>query len=141
MSHCASCSRVTNEPTNKDAVTSNGVLWCAHCAKITETPEGYLFVPLSSPGRIVEVNRDDPLEAWIDCFEMKPKHRILVKNAKKEIQRAWELWGGDKTTDIAMFQFFGWLTRHRPYFLTFRSKGDPWQTVHTWLIQYESSAR
>jgi len=108
-----------------------------NCANIQRTPGGTEFVPSTSPGRIVNVNRNDPLEAWIDCYEMKPKHRTLKEQAKKEIQRAWQLWDGDKRQDIAMFQFFCWLRRHRPYFLTFRVKGDPWQTVHSWLIQYE----
>jgi hypothetical protein len=86
-----------------------------------------------------DVNQDDPLDAWIDCYDMKPKTRILVKKAKREIQRVWEIWDGNKASDQAMFMFFGWLHRHRPYFLTFRSKGDPWQTVHSWLLQYEYS--
>lgn len=139
MAHCASCNRSTTDPDNEAPIEFNGVSWCQHCAKIQHTPDGDMFIPLSSPGRIVEVNRDDPLAAWIDCFEMKPKHRILKKDAKKEIQRAWELWDGDKGRDIATFDFFCWLNRHRPYFLTFRKKGDPWQTVHSWLIQYETA--
>jgi hypothetical protein len=80
---------------------------------------------------------DDPLTAWEDCYEKKPKKRILVRKAKAEIQRAWGLWEEDKSSEISMLAFYGWLTRYRPYFLTFRVKGDPWQTVHSWLIQYE----
>ncbi|MEX3896372.1 hypothetical protein [Paraburkholderia sp. BR10954] len=84
---------------------------------------------------------DDPVDAWQDCYEAKPKKRIRKDNARAEIQRAWSIWDGDKASGHAMFLFYGWLQRHRPYFLTFRAKGDPWQTVHSWLIQYEDSRR
>ncbi|SPB14878.1 hypothetical protein NOV72_02109 [Caballeronia novacaledonica] len=80
---------------------------------------------------------DDSLDAWLDCYEMKPKKRIRKDDAKAEVQRAWALWDGDKTTGQPMFLFYLWLARQRPYFLTFRAKGDPWQAVHSWLIQYE----
>jgi hypothetical protein len=60
-----------------------------------------------------------------------------MKDAKSEIQRAWPMWDGDKRAKDSMFVFFRWLTRYRPYFLSFRSKGDPWQKVHSWLIQCE----
>ena len=86
---------------------------------------------------MVERTDDDPLQAWWDCYKLNPKKRILVNQARREIQRAWELWDGDKTLNMSKFMFFGWLQRHRPYFLTFRGKGDPWQRVHSWLIQYE----
>jgi uncharacterized protein YndB with AHSA1/START domain len=88
---------------------------------------------------MVSVNIDDPLEAWQDCFDMKPKKRILVRQAEREIQRAWQQWSGDKNSNSAKIIFFGWLSRHRPYFLTFRSKGDRWQIVHSWLIQHEDN--
>ena len=84
---------------------------------------------------------DDPINAWEDCYHKEPKKRIPVKKAKAEIQRAWELWEGDKADDLSMFMFFGWLERYRPYFLTFSSNGGPWQTVHSWLIQYEGQKR
>jgi len=84
-----------------------------------------------------EEAKDDPIDAWEDCFHKVPKKRIPVKKAKAEIQRAWELWEEDKSGDLSMFVFFGWLTRYRPYFLTFRGKGSQWQTVHSWLIQHE----
>ena len=138
MPYCAACGRSNDDPANNEPIVFNGIQWCSYCAKIKTTDSGLQFILPSSPGRIIEVNKDDPLEAWIDCFEMKPKKRILVKNAKTEIQRTWELWEGDKTKEIAQFKFFGWLNRHRPYLLTFRCKGDPWQKVHSWLIQYET---
>jgi hypothetical protein len=84
---------------------------------------------------------DDPLFAWQDCYPMVPKRRIKVKDAKLEIQRAWMMWDGDKSAGQAMFIFYAWLTRYRPYFLTFRCKGDPWQKVHIWLLQYEQVER
>jgi hypothetical protein len=84
---------------------------------------------------------DDPLSTWQDCYVMKPKRRIRKDAAKAEVQRAWALWDGDKTGGQSMFFFFLWLARHRPYFLTFRVTGDPWQTIHSWLIQYEDGQR
>jgi len=111
--------------------------WCASCAKVGQTSQGEKFISMPSPGRMYEMDEDDPLAAWQDCYETKPKRRILVKQAKTEIWRAWELWDGDRTNSESMFIFFGWLQRHRPYFLTFRNKGDPWQKVHSWLVQHE----
>jgi len=79
----------------------------------------------------------DPLDAWRDCYDMKPKRRIKKDEAKREIQRAWAMRGDDSGGSEDMFAFFGWLQRHRPFFLTFRDSGDPWQTVHSWLLQFE----
>jgi len=138
MSHCSSCSRSDSDSDMDDVILFHGIHWCPHCARVKEDAESNRYILLPSPGRMSDVNRDDPLDAWIDCYEMKPKTRILIKKAKIEVLRAWENWSGDKNSSQAKFMFFGWLNRHRPYFLTFRSKGDPWQTVHSWLIQYES---
>jgi hypothetical protein len=80
---------------------------------------------------------DDPLIAWKDCHLMQPKKRILLEDAKSEIQRAWAIWDGDKSAENSMFVFSGWLARHRPYFLTFRAKEDPWRKVHGWLVEHE----
>lgn len=85
-----------------------------------------------------ESTADDALAAWHDCYSMAPKHRIKKDQAKAEIQRAWAMWDGDKSDlESAMFIFFGWANQFRPYFLTFRCKGDPWQTVHSWLLHAE----
>ncbi len=139
---CASCGRIEgNGPNAGEVVSYLGMKWCASCAAVGQTTQGNKFVSIPSPGRMYETDKDDPLAAWVDCYETKPKKRILVKKAKTEIQRAWELWEGDKTSSEAMFMFFRWLQRHRPYFLTFRSKGDPWQKVHSWLIQYEGQRK
>lgn len=135
--YCASCGRTDSE----GSITFKGVKWCTSCAAIEQTQNGKIYVLMPSPGRMYEGSEDDPLNAWEDCFEKKPKKRILVKKAKSEIQRAWELWEGDKTSDLSMFTFFGWLTRYRPYFLTYRGRGDPWQTVHCWLIQHEGKKK
>lgn len=138
--YCASCRRTNGGGPNGIAtVTYQRVEWCTSCASIKKTPEGVTYVSFPSPGRMYESAEDDPIDAWEDCFHKEPKKRITVKKAKTEIQRAWELWEGDKSSNISMFAFFGWLTRHRPYFLTFRAKGDPWQTVHSWLIQHEGN--
>ena len=79
----------------------------------------------------------DALEIWRDCYEMRPKAHIRTKEARLEIQRAWSVWDGDKNAIMSKILFFTWLQRFRPYFLTFRCKGDPWQSVHSWLLEYE----
>ncbi len=136
--HCASCSRSDNASSDGvETVTYQGQKWCTFCAAIGRTADGIAYVSQPSPGRMTEGSTTDPLVAWEDCYSKTPKKRILVKRAKAEIQRAWENWEEDKTGDPSMLHFFGWLLRFRPYFLTFRSKGSPWQTVHSWLIQYE----
>jgi hypothetical protein len=33
------------------------------------------------------------------------------------------------------FLFFCYLQRHRPHLLNFECSGDPWQHVHSWLLQ------
>ena len=135
---CASCGRTDNGGINGvETITYQGVKWCTSCAAIKQTAKGATYVSIPSPGRMYEGSKEDPLNAWEDCYSKKPKKRILVKKAKAEIQMAWERWEGEKSGDHSMFVFFAWLTRYRPYFLTFRGKGDPWQTVHSWLIQYE----
>ena len=140
--HCASCGRVDSEGENGvSTVTYLGATWCGSCAAIGQIADGAKYVSMPSPGRMYEGSESDPIDAWIDCYDNKPKKRILVRKAKSEIQRAWHLWEGDKSDDFSMFVFFGWLQKHRPYFLTFRGKGDPWQTVHSWLIQYEGQKK
>jgi len=84
---------------------------------------------------MVQGDQVDILEVWRDCYKMEPKHRIKVRDAKKEIQRAWDLWNEDKDATMTKLMFFFWLQRNRPYFLTFRCSGDPWQTVHSWILE------
>ena len=132
--YCASCSR----PEDSTTVTYLGIWWCAVCASIGEVPSGGRFVSQPSPGRMIERTHEEPLEAWQDCYTMKPKKRILKAKAKAEIQRTWKMWDGDKNNNASMLLFFGWVQRFRPYFLTFRGKGDPWQQVHSWLVQSEN---
>ena len=85
-----------------------------------------------------EAAADDALAAWHDCYSMKSKRSIKKDQAKAEIQRAWAMWEEDKSNlESAMLNFFLWATKFRPYFLTFRCTGDPWQTVHSWLVQAE----
>ena len=140
--HCASCGRTDIGGTNcLKTITYQGVKWCTSCAAIKQTAKGETYISAPSPGRVYEGLKDDPLSAWEDCYTKKPKKRILVKKAKTEIQKAWEGWGGEKSGDESMFAFFCWLTRYRPYFLTFRCSSDPWQIVHGWLNQYEGQKR
>lgn len=136
--HCATCGRLDKSgPDGADPVTYLGHKWCTFCAAVGRTAKGAVYVSQPSPGRMIEGSTTDPLAAWEDCYSTTPKKRILVTSAKAEIQRSWENWDGDKMGELSMFMFYGWLSRFRPYFLTFRSKGDPWQTVHSWLLRYE----
>ncbi len=143
--HCASCGRSAGTgPNGVDTVVCLEQEWCARCARIGQTSSGLVYVNQPSPGRMYEDPIVDPLDAWIDCYGMKPKRRIKVDEARPEIQCAWAMWDGDKDASGAMLMFFGWLRRFRPYFLTFRnvrSSGDPWQRVHSWLRQYERANR
>lgn len=137
--HCASCGRLDRSgPDGVEPITHLGQKWCTFCAAIGRTAGGATYVSQPSPGRMTQGSTTDPLEAWEDCYSKTPKKRILVKRAKAEIERAWENWDGDKSGELSMFTFY-WqlLARFRPYFLTFRCKGDPWQTVHSWLLRYE----
>jgi hypothetical protein len=136
--YCASCRRSNQKgPNCVETIEDHGVVWCTSCANIVKTKSGVKGIGLPSPGRMHERLEEDPLKAWEDCYVKKIKKRILVKKARSEIQRAWDLWERDKNNSESMFAFYCWLTRFRPYFLTFRCQGDPWQTVHSWLIQYE----
>jgi len=140
--YCASCGRTDEVGQNwVQTILYQGVKWCASCAAIQQTTGGETYVLIPSPGRMYEGTINDSLAAWEDCYEKKPKKRILVKKAKTEIQNAWKIWDGNKSINQSMLIFFTWLSRHRPYFLTFRSKGDPWQKVHSWLIQYENQTK
>ncbi len=95
-----------------------------------------------SPGRLTNKPANDPLAAWEDCYSKIPKKRIIKEKARTEIQRAWAIWEGDKSNNLqSMMMFYAWLLRFRPYFLTFRERGDPWQTVHGWLLRYERDAK
>jgi len=140
--HCPSCGRTAgNGPNGVGTVLYLNQEWCVRCARIMRIPSGNACILQPSLGRMVAGPTTDPLDAWIDCYVMTPKRRIKVDEARREIQRAWAMWNGDKGASEAMFMFFGWLQRHRPYFLTFRNKGDPWQRVHSWLIQWERISR
>ena len=131
--YCASCGR----PEDASTVSYLGIKWCSICAKVRAISGGGRFVSQPSPGRMIGGENNDPLAAWEDCYLLEPKKRIIKSKAKAEIQRAWGLWEGDKSGNASMLLFFGWLRRFRPYFLTFRCKGDPWQQVHVWLLQVE----
>ena len=137
---CSACGPTSSPgPSQLKTVSYLGMQWCTQCAATHKTATGSICVHQPSPGGVYEGIGDDPLDAWLDCYPMKPKKRILVKRAKSEIQLAWETWGGSDRSELRMFEFFQWLQRHRPYFLTFRCKGDPWQCIHSWLIQHEDA--
>lgn len=129
---CASCGR-TNDfgPDGAKPFECMSQLWCSYCAC---TDGRYLKTP--TPGKMVS-KPVNVLAAWQDCYDMKPEKRILRKDARVEIQRAWEQWDGDKSSSMAKLEFFGWLQTYRPYFLTFRGGSDKWQRVKYWVIEYE----
>lgn len=136
--HCPSCGRTSEPGTNyTEALHDHDSAWCSYCAHIIQHDNGKRYVVPSGPGRMFEGTTLDVLAPWRDCFVMTPKRRILTKNAKSEIQRAWRNRDGDKRHHEAMFCFYCWLTRHRPYFLTFRCNSDRWQTIHCWLREAE----
>ena len=136
--HCPSCGRsVGTGPNGVNTVLYLERAWCERCARIVLTSDGKVWVHEPSPGLMVEGSKIDLLDAWTDCYVMKPKWRIKVDEARCEIQRAWEMWNGDKEADQSMLIFYGWLWRSRPYFLTFRCSGDRWQRVHSWLLRCE----
>lgn len=138
MLRCASCGRTDSGGANGvDTITYKEMVWCSSCVDVKYTTKGEAYIAMPSPGRMYEGAEDDAINAWEDCYLKKVKKRILVKKAKAEIQRAWDLWNGNKSVGDPMFAFFCWLTKFRPYFLTFRNSGDPWQTIHGWLIHYE----
>lgn len=138
--HCPSCGRGEGlGPNDVETVSYLDQKWCVSCAAVRYTDRSaYIVQP--SPGLMVEGSTDDPLVAWEDCYSKAPKKRILKLKAKAEIQRAWSMWDGDKSHNMSKITFYAWLTKFRPYFLTFRGYGDPWQTVHCWLRQYERKA-
>lgn len=85
MSYCLSCYRKDTEPDMGDTVFFKGDNWCPHCSRVKEDANSNRYVLLPSPGRMANVNRDDPLDAWKDCYDMKPKVRIFIKKAKSEV--------------------------------------------------------
>jgi len=135
--YCSSCNRKEGTGTNDvETIAFQDAKWCSSCADIKKLNGGETYVSMPSPGRMTN-GEYNILTTWQDCYSMKPKKKILKKQAKNEITRAWDLWEEDKTQDLSMFFFFGWLTKYRPYFLTFRDTGSQWQTVHSWLIRHE----
>jgi hypothetical protein len=136
--HCRSCGRAADADSNGVAsVVYLGQRWCVRCARVARTSGGTIFVAQPSPGRMYEGAATNVLDIWSDCYEMVPKRRIKVREAKLEVQHAWKKWNGKKNSVMSMMIFFTWLQRFRPYFLTFRTTGDPWQHIHSWLIEYE----
>ena len=126
--YCASCGRSDSRGLDGVATVSYlEISWCKLCAAVGRAAEGGTYVSQPSPGRMIETPLTDPLIAWEDCYQLIPKKRILVERAKAEIQRAWALWDGDKSSQGSMQLFYGWLWRFRPYFLTFRARGDRWR--------------
>ena len=137
--YCASCGRCTHPGHEQiEPVPYIGIEWCPHCAAVT-TLEGSRFVNQPSPGRLYPTPPEASLDAWLDCYDFRPKKRILVKLAKRELQREWDSWVTSDRSDAKMHEFYWWAYRHRPYFLTFRCKHDRWQRVHSWLIEFEGA--
>jgi hypothetical protein len=108
------------------------------CLYYRDSPWFSLRLP-PSPGCMTQSETISALDRLRDCYILTPKRRIKKADAKEEIQRAWDMWKGDESSSEAMYSFFWWARENRPYFVTFN--GDPWQTVHSWLIQHEDRKR
>ena len=138
--YCRSCFRAEgNGPDQVEPVRCLDIYWCPRCARVGHTASGIAFVGHPSPGRMYPGESSDPLDAFDDCFQRNPKWRIRVDQARDEIRRAWSMWDGDRSESGSKVFFFGWLRKHRPYFLTFQCGGDQWQKVQSWLSEHQSS--
>ena len=62
---------------------------------------------------------------------------MLQKEAKALILKEWEKQPFNKRSDDDMFFFFCKIQSTKPSLVIFKTKGDPWQTVHCWLIEAE----
>lgn len=69
-------------------------------------------------------------------------HSIPLKQAEaKEI--IWQEWGKYRLSIIGnvdgndIFTFFCVLSGTMPELTEFRTKGDPWQIIHCWVLEYE----
>jgi hypothetical protein len=65
---------------------------------------------------------------------------ITKDEARREVFREWHPWAAinvKRTPPSGMdgLMFFSDLQRHKPHLLTFRDRGDKWQTVHGWLLR------
>ena len=60
------------------------------------------------------------------------------KEKEKRVRALWRERRPDKPDDNDMFWFFCWLQKNH-YELTVWAglKGDPWQTIHPWLLEEE----
>lgn len=62
-------------------------------------------------------------------------------DAKRLVIREWDTWAAanlnpDKdASGTHGLTFFVYLQNERPDLLAFRTAGDPWQTIHAWLLQ------
>jgi hypothetical protein len=58
--------------------------------------------------------------------------------AKWPVIQEWDAWSKLNPKDAGMMNgmlFFIHLQSNRPSLLSFKSKGDKWQTVHGWLLR------
>jgi len=51
------------------------------CARVKRVEHG-VYVDQPSPGHLIESQNIDLLETWDDCFQMQPKRRMLVREAR-----------------------------------------------------------
>ena len=57
--------------------------------------------------------------------------------AKSKIIEEWRKQSQNRRTENDMFSFFGELSSNMPELLCFKSGSDPWQNIHSWLIEDE----
>jgi hypothetical protein len=140
--HCASFGRLDKpHPEGAKPVCVNGQGWCSWCAAIHRTQSGHTYVETPGPGCMTDGTDDDPLSTWKDCYVMKPIKRIRKDAAKTEINGRGPCGTATRPVGSPCSSFSFGSRDTRPYFLTFRVIGDPWQTIHSWLIQYEDGQR
>lgn len=131
---CPSCGRVEGDgPGEIIPFDFQDRRWCPFCTHFGTSYDGLKFVKHPSPGALIEKKYDSIFNSIQDCFVLKPKKRILKKNARLEILRLWSERVCNKQNHAQKMIFYNWLNCNRPYLLTFRCNFDRWQQVQAWL--------
>ena len=66
---------------------------------------------------------------------------IKKDDAKPRVIREWDSWAvanlrpNQEASGTHGLTFFAYLQSERPDLLAFKTRGDPWQTIHSWLLQ------
>ena len=66
---------------------------------------------------------------------------MKIEDVKLSVIREWDAWAAanlrpdEEASGTHGLAFFYYLTSERPDLLKFKTRGDPWQTIHGWLLQ------